>query len=336
MKHQTLIIVLVCMICGALHAQDTDPFFAGRNPMQLDPSRTGFDPGGRFTVVHQDQWLQFPGSWRADQLNAEWAIRNTKKPTGAWLGVGLSAASEKQGAVGSRMSTVGLAPAMHLRSGQRAYLSAGLELRWLHAVFNDGSGAWGSQYDGTRYDASINAGEQWNTSNSSSMEARIGLSWTLKQHAESPRRRERDLLIVGLSADHLGRLMLQENGAPPPMIPMRFSAYVLSEVPHEIWDNGFFSGELIGHVQGPFHTARLNVYAGKHLLNTTRQPGGPMLLGFKAGLGYRLQDALLVNAALDIGKITFGMAYGWAVVNSNTLAAGRRTFEVMLQLRTVG
>ena len=77
--------------------------------------------------------------------------------------------------------------------------------------------------DGTRYDAAISSGEQWNTSNSSWLEARLGISWTLKQRAESPRRRERDILVMGFSADHLGRLLLQENGAPSQLIPMRFT-----------------------------------------------------------------------------------------------------------------
>jgi hypothetical protein len=222
---------------------------------------------------------------------------------------------------------------MHLRAGQRSYLSSGMEVRWVNGAFNDGAGEWGSQYDGIRYDASTTSGEQWNMSNTSWFEARVGLSWTVKQETERQRRRARDLLVVGVSADHLGRMIVHESGAPPPESPMRFTAYILGEAPHEIWDNGYFAGELIGHVQGPFYTARVNIFAGKHLLNTTRRPEGPALLGFKAGLGYRLQDALLVNAAIDVGKATFGVAYGWSVGNPNTMAAGRRTFELMLQLR---
>ena len=53
----------------------------------------------------------------------------------------------------------------------------------------------------------------------------------------------------------------------PPEMPLPADA--LGEVPHEIWDDGFFAGELIGHVQGPFHTGRVNIYAGKHILIPT-------------------------------------------------------------------
>lgn len=333
MKCAALILAIACSV-GLLHGQDSDPFFAGRIPMQLDPSRTGFDPGGRFTLLHQDQWLQLPGAWRAQAFNAEWSLRNTKKQVGSWFSVGLNAGRDQQSAVGSSISSAGLVPAMHLRAGHRSYLSAGMELRWVNGTFNDGAGEWGSQYNGIRYDASTASGEVWNTSNSSWAEARIGLSWTLKKDAESARRRERDLLVVGLAADHVGRIIIQESGAPPPLVPMRYTAYALAELPHEIWDDGFFAGEFIAHVQGPFQTARVNVFAGKQLFNTTRQPGGPMLVGFKAGLGYRLKDALLVNAALDLGRASFGMAYGWSIGNTNTMAAGRRTFEMMLQVRT--
>jgi hypothetical protein len=330
---RALVIALALALCAALRAQDSDPFFAGRAPLLLDPSRAGFSPGVSASFIHQDQWLQFPGAWRSDVLSAEFCARNTRKSVDAWFGVGFLAALDRQGMVGSRLSSVGLAPAMHLRAGQRSYLSAGLEVRWANRVLGDGTGAWGSQYNGLRYDGSLASGEVWGSDAQSWVEARAGLSWTLKHDAESARRRERDILVLGVAADHLGMLLLQEGGVPPPIIPMRFTAYALAEIPHEIWDNGFFAGEVIGHVQGPFHTSRLNVYAGKHQLNSVRTEGGPMLIGFKAGLGYRLQDALLVNASIDVGKTTFGMAYGTSLINRNTLAAGRRTFELMVQFR---
>lgn len=321
------------LLATMLHAQDVDPFFSGRTQQLLDPSRTGFAPGGRIAFIHQDQWLQMPGSWRSDLLAVDWSIRNTRKQVSSWFGIGLVANRERQGAVGSKLSSLGLAPAVHLRAGQRSYLSAGLEFRWSNGVQGDGSGAWGSQYDGMRYDAALASGETWNLAQQSWATTRAGLSWSLKQEAETQRRRARDILVVGVAADHLARLMLRENGTAPPETPLRLTGYILGELPHEIWDNGFFAAELIGHVQGPFHTGRANIFAGKHLDNLVRQPGGAMLLGFKAGLGYRWRDAFLVNAAVDIGRGTIGLAYGWAMIHPDQLVAGRRTVELILQLR---
>jgi hypothetical protein len=330
------ILVIACSMMAGLHAQDVDPFFAGRSPLLLDPSRAGFTPGIRTSFIHQDQWLQFPGSWQSELLSVDWCARNTKKQVSSWMGLGLNATRETQGAVGSKLTSAGLLPAMHLRAGQRSYLSAGIELRWVNGTFGDATGGWGSQYDGLRYDASLPSGEAWNNDNSAWVEARAGLSFTVKQDVESPRRRERDLLVVGVAADHLGRLVLYEGGGPPPKIPVRITAYALGELPHEIWDDGFFAAELIAHYQGPFHTGRFNVYAGKHLLNRSREAGTPMPIGFKAGLGYRYRDALLVNTAMDFGSATIGLAYGWSLFNPNTMAAGRRTVELMVQLQLGG
>jgi len=336
MKRTTALIVLACCVLSMLRAQDADLFFAGRAPLWLDPSRSGFDPGARIAFVHQDQWLQFPGSWQSDMLSGDWCARNSKKQVSSWFGIGLNAMRERQGAVGSTLTSAGLIPAIHLRAGKRSFLSAGIELRWMNGSFGDASGAWGSQYDGLRYDAALPSGEQWNGGNSAWVEAGAGLSFTLKQNAESPRRRERNLLVAGVAANHLGRLLLREGGSPSPEIPIRLTAYALGEVPHLIWDDGFFAAEIIAHYQGPFYTGRFNIYAGKHVLNRTRKQGEPMLVGFKAGLGYRFQDALLVNSALDVGSATVGVAYGWSLFNPNTLAAGRRTFELMLQMRIGG
>lgn len=327
-------IILLGLAFAEVRAQDTDPFFAAQQPMRFDPSRTGSNPGGRIGFIHQDAWLQMPGTMTNASLLVDMSLRNTRKATNTWLGVGLAATRETQGPFGGRSSSIGLTPAAHVRTGARSYLSSGTTIRWVNCSIGTSTGMWGSQYNGLVYDSALPSGEAVTSGTSSWIEARAGLSWTLKQATESARRRERDILVVGVSADHLGQLMLREAGAFRSEIPVRYTAYGLIEIPHGIWDNGFFATDVIAHRQGPFTTGRLNVYAGKHLYNTTRPEGGPMLIGFKAGMGYRLQDALLVNAALDVGPATFGIAYGWSVVNRDPMAAGRRTFELMLQLRT--
>lgn len=142
-------------------------------------------------------------------------------------------------------------------------------------------------------------------------------------------------MTAGLSAGHLGHVVLKESGRfhePAPLLP---SLYVMGEWPVEAWANGFLAAELHGHVQGPVATGRLDLFAGKHLGNRTRSPGGPALLGFKAGLGCRLRDALLANAALDLGRYTFGLAYGWGVFLPEG-RAGRRTVEILVQARFGG
>lgn len=328
--------IMAGLMAACLHAQDADLFFAGRAQLLLDPSRAGFGPGGRITLVHRDQWLQMPGAWRNDLLAAEWNLRNHRRPTDSWLGMGVVAGQDRQPDGALRLTSVGVAPAMHLRAGQRSFLSAGLEMRWTGASWGEADGAWGTQYDGMRYDPTRPSGEHFNSGRAAWLVARAGLSFTVKNDEESRFRRERNILVAGVAADHLGHLVLHEEGTPPPAAPMRFTAYVLAELPHEIWDNGFFAGELTGQLQGPFRTGRMNLYAGKHLLNMTRHADGPALVGFKAGLGWQVGNALLANAALDWGSTTFGLAYGWAMFNTDAAVAGRRTVEVMLQVRFAG
>lgn len=332
--NRTSFSVFFLCVASIASAQDADPFFAGAGHVLLDPSRAGFAPGVAGTLIHQDQLAGTPGAWRNDLLSLEWCARNKKRQVDRWLGVGLVAARERQGAAAADFTSIDLAPAFHLRTGERTFLSSGFELGWTTGTYADVTGAWGSQYDGTRYDPSLASGESWAADANSWMEMRAGISWTKKQEAESPRRRERDALVVGVAADHLGRIMLQEGAFAAPALPMRFTVHSLVEVPHGIWENGYFSGELVAHHQGPFHTGRVGLSTGKHLLNAVRSASGPLLIGFHGGLAYRLMDAVVVNAGLDFGKASFGMAYGWPVLNPDTGAAGRRSFEVVLRIRS--
>lgn len=327
------LIILLLVAQWTARAQDPEPFFTGLAPALLDPSRTGYGPGVEATALHQDQWLRMPGVWINDLLQADFNLRNTRKQVNSWMGLGLRLGRDKQDLSGGRLAYAAVAPAMHLRAGHRSYFSSGMELRWTSALYNAADGAWGSQYDGQHYDAGIPSGEVWAADAYTWLEARAGLSWTLKQEAESPRREVPDVLVAGVTADHLGRLMLTRSGAPAPEIPIRYTAYVLGQLPHEIWDDGFFAAELVAHRQGPFHSGRLGVFAGKNVAHRSRTPGDPVPIGFRAGMGYRLQDALLASASVDIGRTSFGMAYGWSVFNRNTSVAGRRTFELVVQVR---
>lgn len=335
MKH-AITSALALLLAALLQAQDADLFFAGRAPMLLDPSRTGFNPGGCISLAHQDQWLQMPGAWRSEQLAAEWCLHNNRKSVDSWMAAGLVAAHDRQAETGSNRSTIGLLPAIHLRAGRRSFLSAGLELRWASGTIGDAANTWASQYQEGEYRPGLLSGESWATGKRSWMEARAGLSFTLKDGSGSRFRRERNILVAGIAADHLGRLMTGEGGAPTEEIPMRFTAYALAELPHELWDHGLFAAELIGQLQGPFRTSRLNLYAGKHFGNSVIANRGTAALGFKAGIGFQFHNALLVNAALDWGRATLGLAYGLSLFSPDHQATGRRTFELLLQVRLAG
>lgn len=316
-----------------LAAQDADPFFAARVQPLLDPSRTGFTPGGSVGLVHQQQWLQMPGAWKHAGVAGALSLKNTKRQVHSWIGIGLRAEQGSQQATSAKYSTLGMAAAAHLRTGSRSFLSAGLGLGQAAMQHGEPAGSWASQYDGTRYNPSAPSGESWPASNRSALEASAGFSFTLKQEVESALRKERDRFTAGVAATHLASMPLAEQGARLEPPPLRLTAYVLGELPFPGWDNGFFAADLIGHWQGPFATGRINAWIGKHLNNSVRTADRQMLLGFRGGLGYRLRDALLVSASAELNSLTFGMAYGWSVLGGDQLAAGRRTAEVMLELR---
>lgn len=335
MNRRFLFLLLLGPACCA-QAQDADPFFAGRVPMVMDPSRVGFAPGGSVSLIHQDQWLQMPGNFRSSFLAAQWCARNNRKPVHSWLGLGTLVDHERQGADGLGGSSITFTPAIHLQAGPRSFLSFGFGLRWSDRTIGDASGAWASQYDGAQYRPERASGETFASGHRSWAESAAGLSFSLKEAKESRFRREPDVLVVGIAADHLGHLVLHEDGSPLAATPMRITAYAMGKLPMEIWENGFLSTELILNWQQPMATGRINVFAGKDLLNEVQSKEGPSALGFKAGLGYRWQDALLVNAALDWGRTTFGVAYGWSLFGKTPLTAGRRTFECVAQVRLLG
>ena len=316
-----------------LRAQDGDPWLATCAPMQFDPSRTGWDPGGRVSILHGVQWIGTPARWRSDALLAELCMRNTKRVVGSWFSAGLAADQDRMPSESNRLSSVSISPAVHLRSGKQSYLSVGIGVRWSSGTSGNDQGTWASQYVDGQYSSALPSGEPVEPRSAQWAEVRAGMSWSLKGDGESPRRRTRDRLIAGIAADHLGRTTIREEGPGLGATPVRFTGYVLGELPHPWWENGFFSAEVISHAQGTFSTARASLYLGKHTLNVPRNEGAPAPSGFKVGVGYRLNDALLTSVQVERGAFTFGSAMGWALAGGDGLAKGRRTVEALVQVR---
>lgn len=316
-----------------LHAQDADMFFATRARSVLDPSRVGFTQGLKASLIHRREWLSLPDAWRSDLLNVDMDLRNKKKAANTWLAIGLNVAMDRSPATNIDRSSTGIMTAVHLRVADRSFLSLGMETKWYRQNNSLSDGQWGSQYNGSSFDPSLPSGEQFSADPSSALDLRAGISYTLKNARESMFRSERDMLIIGISADHLARVVLEGSSTIGAIPSIRYNAYAFGELPHESWDNGFLAADVIIQQQGTFLTGRVNAYVGKHTLNLDK--GKRSSVGFKAGVGYRLRDALLINGALDLDWLSFGMSYGWSVFNSNSIVSGRRTFEFMLQIRAL-
>lgn len=332
MNRFVLGLLIGCPLVLPVHAQDPELLMSGRVLPVFDPSRTGFAPGVQLAMVHTSRRADLPKAWNADAFLAEWCARNPHKVTRSWLGFGLLVKRDVQPAPGSRIISPGIQVATHLRTGERSFLSAGIGAHWVDRMTTAPDGAWASQYMNGLYDPSIASGEVTGTFRSQVVEGSAGLSWTLKQEEESALRRERELLVVGVSLDHLGQLVLRNEGDQPETRPWRTMAYVQGELPMP-WNNGYLSGEVIGLLQGPFHSFRVNAYVGRHLLNSIRREGGPLPLGYRAGIGYRYRDGLLLSALLDLQRLSFGLAYELPAFRSVDLPTGMRSVEVIAQLR---
>ena len=121
---------------------------------------------------------------------------------------------------------------------------------WSSGTSGNDQGTWANQYVDGQYNSALPSGEPVEPRSAQWAEVRAGISWSLKGDGESPRRRTRDRLIAGIAADQLGRTTIREEGPGLGATPVRFTGYVLGELPHPWWENGFFSAEVISHV-GP-------------------------------------------------------------------------------------
>jgi len=314
-------------------AQDVDPFFAMHFQTMLDPSRAGSDQAFSCAFMHRDQWSGLDGPYRTNGLVLEHAIGMGSGPRKAWLGLGATFTDDRMGGRLFRNQQLGFAPSVHLPVSKRDHLSFGLGFTLDQFTSGVLTGSWAGQYDGMRFIAGAPSGESFDRIEQFTTGFCTGVSFTRMTEPDLLHQEERPAWVIGIAVAHLAPNTLQQAPLELYASTARYTAYVLKSIPLSIWPQGTLQAEMVAHAQGPHTTARINLTLGREVFRAQRISETSATTGFRIGVGYRYQDALLVNAAFERLGVKVGFAYGWSIGRADRAINGPRTSEIFIGLK---
>ena len=192
--HIALIVVL------PLTAVAQDVHFAQfyNAPLWLNPALAGHIAGDqRLSIIHRDQWQSLGTPFRTNAASYDAPLFRGRMQ-GRYLGVGVSAFSDKAGRSNFGDQQLNLSLAYGMQAGENSTLAFGLQAGYgqRSAMLNELR--WDNQFNGSGYDPSLASGETFGDMSRSFIDMSAGVVW-------SGERKDGIQWTLGGGAFHLNR-----------------------------------------------------------------------------------------------------------------------------------
>jgi len=154
-----LVLAALLLVRGMTFAQDVHfgQFFNA--PLVINPANAGdIDGDQRLTLIHREQWRSVDAAFRTDAFSYDLPLFRGRMG-GRYLGVGLSAFSDKAGSTAFGDTQGSLSLSYAIRGGESSLMAFGLQGTYgQRSAVLDGM-RWDSQYNGAGYDPTLPTGE---------------------------------------------------------------------------------------------------------------------------------------------------------------------------------
>lgn len=252
------------------------------NPLYLNPAITGvFSGDQRFSAIYRNQWADVPVPYMtlAGSYDEKWYVPGLQNALLAW---GLSFVRDEAGDGKLSWSLLQASLAYIQQLEEEWFLSGGFALTGGQRAFEPDKLFFGDQFNGDIFDPDLTTGERFDRTAAGFFNVGAGVNLYFQDLDTRSR------IYLGTAGHNLNRPNLSFFNQSKVTLPMRFDVQSLGLVQvNEAWDAGL---QTRWQQQGPYQEILASAFAKLHL-NT--EPGQE--LAVRAGVGYRLDDALLVE-----------------------------------------
>lgn len=313
---------LLCMLLAAMPVQAQDIHFSQffETPLLRNPALAGIFKGDiRAQMVYRSQWNNITDAYRTGSFNVEF-----KKPIGRgddFLTIGGQVLYDRAGTVA--LTSTHLLPVLNyqksLSTDRNMYLSLGFMGGLVQRRIDQSKITTNSQYNGSAYDPNLNNGENFSNTSYSYLDASVGMSFNT-QIGEN----ENNNIYAGLAYHHFnksnkvsfyGNIDLEMKPKWVGSLGIRMN----------VSEESYFT--LYGdYSQQDSYRETLAGFLYSYRLGDPEDPRYVLHLGTM----YRVKDALIPVAKLDIGHLAMSFSYDVNTSQLRNASYGRGGFEIAL------
>lgn len=327
-----ILVVLLWVPSKRVYSQDPQFSMPQYTPMLINPAAAGDLGKYRAHFNYRSQWKSLGTPFTTLVGSLDLHLGKSAKKTNinsSGFGAGLVFMTDKAGTEGVKLTSINGQIAYRVKLNSTGNLSGGLNIGFEQRSFKLNNGKWGSQFNGVVYDPSLPSGETGLADRDSHLDLGAGVQYRFGREAKKRNRKIGPELVAGLSAYHLGRIKLSETQRLSGDLGARFTGFVDMQLP--IGEKIALCPAFYGNAQNGIFT-----YLGGSSLKYLLIAGDSFIgdeapLSLEAGVFLRNSDALSVNALVNWGAYSLGLAYGFDYSGLKPYSSGKGGFELNLR-----
>ncbi len=305
-----------------------------QSPSLLNPGAVGvYDGWERVSLNQRNQWLGGAAKFSTSGLCADANFfKNARKPN-AHLAVGFQVYNDVGGTAkfGSQTGSLTLNGILPLSGGSQ--LSLGIQTGVGHKAGDMSKLRFDSQWNGSSYDPTINAGEMSALNSNNYLDASTGVFYQFDGGSSSFARNNDMKFQIGVAAFHVNNPTLKFRTGSNEKLHRKyvFMANYSMDLPSTKWS---FDAQGAQFIQGGHFETILGGFIRRRFSEGTKTTGFSRDASVALGAYFRAKDAISPAIQVDYFGFRFGISYD-ATISSYRNAQGAGSLEFSISYTNV-
>lgn len=332
MKTSTLTFICALTLGAASPSLAQDVHFSQMqfSPLLLNPGLAGANSPLTAIANYRSQWRSIASPYSTINASVDGRFNERKRMKKGIFAGGLNFFNDQVGELKVSTNSVNASLAYHLILDQRQTIGLGIYGGFTQRAITGDGARWGSQYNGSSYDPTLNSGETFSNANFSFIDAGTGLVYTYREGEGYMTQNNHRLVNAGVAFYHVNTPGYSFINKTDEHLPLRWSIFVNAILGFRN-SNGalmpaFYFNRQKTNMEILYGTY-YRITAGENSHFTGRRK--PLYIGL--GLFHRWGDALVAKSFLEYGPVTGGFAYDINISSLTEVSYARGGFEVFLK-----
>jgi type IX secretion system PorP/SprF family membrane protein len=321
MKKQLLISSTFLMLGFFVSGQDVHFSNPDQQPLMMNPALAGVEGTLQANLSYRTQWSSVPVPFTTTAASVQG--RYEGKGKGGFVAGGLQFVNDRAGELRVVTNQVNMNLSYHLMLNRSSTISIGMYGGFGQRSIDPDGGRWGSQYDGTAYNASLPGGNALSNPSFAHFDAGSGFMYIFHQrNGAAPLN-----VHVGYAAFHVNRpsYSFVNDGSDP--LSIRHSIFADAEIGIS-GTRGAIHPLLSVQLQNKASEVLVGLDYQYILTKGSRSTGRKRPASFSIGLFNRVKDAMIVRTQFEKDMYALGFSYDLNISEFISSTRGRGGFEL--------
>jgi type IX secretion system PorP/SprF family membrane protein len=331
-----ILIIFSIVLCGTgsqnTFAQDVHFSQFDQTPLIINPAYAGAMNGDyRIITNYRNQWKSIPSTYSTIMGSYDMAVLRNKIYNG-FIGIGVSAYSDKAGDLSLKTSSLNLSISSNLTLSEHQYLAIGLQAGYGTKGIDNSTASWGSQFGSNGYDPQLPDGESYATNQFGFADIGTGIAWFYNSSDRAKTvGQDQFKMNAGISVFHLNKPKNSFLGSDSKLSPKIVFAtnvkYEIANAPVSIMPGVLYS------LQGKQYELLLGSNIKYQINDNTKYTGLVSEAAVYFGIWGRINDAIILSSGFLYSGIRIGFSYDINLSALKIASQGRGGFEISLSYR---